>query len=125
MAYVLIHVSFLYGLVPPSPTHDVTGLPQTLFLLFRINNMTLFIHAFSRYVKILCFYLFGRTPSRRGAQFHTDRWSKFVLSSHPNLIGNQNDVQHFTTYYTYIYIYILHIWYCTYLWQHLELEVKP
>ena len=48
---------------------------------------------------IVYFYLFLETSNRRGTQFHAEKLSKFVLGSHLDPIGGQNDVQHLLIYF--------------------------
>ena len=43
-------------------------------------------------VNIMCFVLFLKPSNRRGTQLHSGRRSNFVLSSHLESIGDQNDV---------------------------------
>ena len=64
---------------------------RTFFLLDNMpfREMSFFTIGVNTY----CFQLFSTTPNRRGTQFHANKQLNFVLSSHPDLIGYQNDVQ--------------------------------
>ena len=52
-------------------------------------RITISVQSYSIFVNNSLFYLFGKTPNRRGTQFHVDKWSNFVLSSHLDPIGDQ------------------------------------
>ena len=58
------------------------------------------------------FTYLGKTSNRRGAQSCAEKLSMFVLNSHLDPIGEQNDVQYWSIpcqyiyMYTYVYIYI-------------------
>ena len=49
-------------------------------------------------VNISSAYRFSKTPDTCGTQIHADKWLIVVLSSHLDLIGDQNDVQHLCIY---------------------------
>ena len=55
------------------------------------------------------FYPFLKTPNRRGTQIHAERWSNFVLSSHLDPIGYQNNVQELSIYYVYLAYLVLYL----------------
>ena len=44
------------------------------------------------FVNMLCLYPFGKTSNRRATQINAEKLSSFVLSSHLDPIGEQNDV---------------------------------
>ena len=46
----------------------------------------------------MVFIYLGRKPIRCGTQFHAEQLTIFVLSSHADPIGDQNDVQHLSKY---------------------------
>ena len=70
-------MTFWYASVYPSPTLSISSL-QGPYLLAIWHG----------------YVYFGKDKNRRGMQFHTERWSKFFLSSHIDLIGDQNDAQY-------------------------------
>ena len=55
------------------------------------------------------FYPFVKTPNRRGTQIHAERWSNFVLSSHLDPIGHQNDVQELSICYIHLAYLVLYL----------------
>ena len=75
---------------------------NTTYAFLSLEQFSNIRHAFSRKVyflskttcccQISCLCLFLKTPNRRETQFHAWGWSKFVLSSHLDPIGDQNDV---------------------------------
>ena len=73
-----------YGLAPPSPTHNVSGLLQAFLFVNICQDLRL--------------YLFGKTSKRRGTQFHVGKLSIYVLSSRLDPTGDQNDAQYLQTY---------------------------
>ena len=101
-------MTFLYVLVPPSPAYGWTGLPQAFFFClrhasFRNDHIVVFLLYFP------CFYRFLKTPNRRGTQNHFRNWSIFVLSSHIDPIGEQNDVQYLSIFYNILNIYLVYL----------------
>ena len=50
------------------------------------------------FLYISCFYPFMKTPNRRGTQRTKNGGWDFVLSSHLDPIGDQNDVQYLSRY---------------------------
>ena len=72
---------------PQAPTYGVSGLVQVLFV-----KTCLFLEMRSTFFDIECFHPFWKTPNRRRMQFHAEKLSNFVLSSHKDPIGDQNDV---------------------------------
>ena len=46
----------------------------------------------SMVVNVFLFYVFLKTPNRRGAQFHVEELSNFDPSSHIDPIGERSDV---------------------------------
>ena len=69
------------------------------------------ILVFVNLVQTVIFYLLLKTSNRRGTKKHAEKLSNFVLNSHLEPIGDQNDVLSLSIYG--VYIYIWHIWYCT------------
>ena len=71
--------------------------------LFLKNNMsflemTVLVNVFSTF----SVFTFGKTPNRRGTQFHAEKCSNFVLNSYLDPIGDQNDVQELLIYCVYL-----------------------
>ena len=69
--------------------------PQALFF-FEKRHAFLQKGPFLTKALIVCniysFYLFSKTPNRRGTHSYAEKWSNFVLSFHIDPIGNRNDV---------------------------------
>ena len=67
--------------------------PQALFFWKATRLFYKWPHCCFFVLFFFCFYLFLKTPNRRGTQFHAEKWSNFVLSSHLDPIGDRNDVR--------------------------------
>ena len=86
----------LYVLVPPSPVYGWTGLPQALFC-WKATHLSQTCPCLTQiciFTNSYCLCIFLRTPNRRVTN-RQSRWRlNFVLSSHIDPIGEQNNVQY-------------------------------
>ena len=84
------------------------GIPETHLRRFRLaagfflceNNLPFWPNFVCCH--IWCFHWFFKTPNRREAQIHAEKWSKYFLNSHLDPIGDQSDVQHLSIYCMYL-----------------------
>ena len=90
-------IVFLYGSVSPSPTYSASGLPQAFRFVVTtcLFEEGVFLKVF---VNVQYFYRFSKTSNRRESQFDVESLSNFVLISHMDPLGDQNDVQEFSIY---------------------------
>ena len=72
--------------------------PQALFFSSEKRHASFRNDCLGNIVNMLCFYLFLKTPNRRGTHSYAEKLPNFVLSSHIDPIGDQNYVQYLSIY---------------------------
>ena len=94
-------------MVPPSLSTAFQARRRCLFVVVSCSGKLQLIC-----YNILCFSVLLKTSNRRGTQFHAEQWSSFVLSSHLDPIGDQNDELLVLTHCMYLAYLVLYLVLC-------------
>ena len=113
-------ISIWIRLVPPSPTYGVSVLLPKVFVL---ENTTCvfccFFHGrIGRHSKMFCVFTYiGKQQMDAERNSMQEQSSIFVLNSHLDLIGDQNDAQYLSIHCAYLAYLVLYLptLLCTYL----------
>ena len=97
----------------PNVTYDVTGLPQALFCFLFCSRAKYLSpwNGFSQYQSAVVTIVEHQIDVERNSMQRIFELRHFVLNSHLDQIGDQNDVQYLTLY----YVYLAYTWFYTYL----------